>query len=144
MCVSHVVGGSGDSSIRVVPEERTKRSKEELRELWRKAILQQILLQRMERENQKLQGELDELRRIKTHTKGARIASFLVYSHFYTQKVFVHIFKHTLNRHVKISFAAGSNVCTLTQTISINTNHSVLSVESDPFDNVYSNFVLSE
>lgn len=53
------VGGSGDTSMRAVPEERTKRSKEELRELWRKAILQQILLQRMERENQKLQGELD-------------------------------------------------------------------------------------
>ena len=51
------VGGSEDSSIRVVTEERTKRSKEELRELWRKAILQQILLQRMEMENQKLQGE---------------------------------------------------------------------------------------
>lgn len=60
MCVGQVGGGgSGDSSIRVVLEERTKRSKEELRELWRKAILQQILLQRMERENQKLQGKLD-------------------------------------------------------------------------------------
>lgn len=60
MCVGQVgIGGSGDSSIKVVLEERTKRSKEELRELWRKAILQQILLQRMERENQKLQGELD-------------------------------------------------------------------------------------
>uniref|UniRef100_A0A8P4K325 TBC1 domain family member 1 n=1 Tax=Dicentrarchus labrax TaxID=13489 RepID=A0A8P4K325_DICLA len=54
-------GGSGDSSIRVVPEERTKRSKEELRELWRKAILQQILLQRMERENQKLQASESDL-----------------------------------------------------------------------------------
>lgn len=58
VCVSQVgIGGSGDPSIRVVPEERTKKTKEELRELWRKAILQQILLQRMERENQKLQGE---------------------------------------------------------------------------------------
>ncbi|MEQ2266587.1 hypothetical protein XENORESO_011357, partial [Xenotaenia resolanae] len=47
--------GSGDSAMRAVPEEGTKRSKEELRELWRKAILQQILLQRMESENQKLQ-----------------------------------------------------------------------------------------
>ncbi|KAM9363841.1 TBC1 domain family member 1 [Symphorus nematophorus] len=55
------VGGSGDSSIGVVPEERTKRSKEELRELWRKAILQQILLQRMERENQKLQASESDL-----------------------------------------------------------------------------------
>uniref|UniRef100_A0A8D0AAM9 TBC1 domain family member 4 n=1 Tax=Sander lucioperca TaxID=283035 RepID=A0A8D0AAM9_SANLU len=51
----------GDSSIRVVLEERTKRSKEELRELWRKAILQQILLQRMERENQKLQASENDL-----------------------------------------------------------------------------------
>ncbi|XP_042340885.1 TBC1 domain family member 1 isoform X2 [Plectropomus leopardus] len=62
VCVGQVgVGGSGDSSIRVVPEERTKRSKEELRELWRKAILQQILLQRMERENQKLQASESDL-----------------------------------------------------------------------------------
>uniref|UniRef100_A0A671TK85 TBC1 domain family member 1 n=1 Tax=Sparus aurata TaxID=8175 RepID=A0A671TK85_SPAAU len=45
----------------LVPEERTKRSKEELRELWRKAILQQILLQRMERENQKLQASESDL-----------------------------------------------------------------------------------
>lgn len=59
MCVGQVVGG-GDSSMKTVHEETSKRSKEELRELWRKAILQQILLQRMERENQKLQGELDE------------------------------------------------------------------------------------
>uniref|UniRef100_A0A671TL02 TBC1 domain family member 1 n=1 Tax=Sparus aurata TaxID=8175 RepID=A0A671TL02_SPAAU len=41
--------------------KRTKRSKEELRELWRKAILQQILLQRMERENQKLQASESDL-----------------------------------------------------------------------------------
>ncbi|XP_070712472.1 TBC1 domain family member 1 [Pempheris klunzingeri] len=60
VCVGQV-GGSGDSSIKVVPEERTKRSKEELRELWRKAILQQILLQRMERENQKLQASESDL-----------------------------------------------------------------------------------
>uniref|UniRef100_A0A3Q2QGS1 TBC1 domain family member 1 n=1 Tax=Fundulus heteroclitus TaxID=8078 RepID=A0A3Q2QGS1_FUNHE len=44
-----------------VPEEGTKRSKEELRELWRKAILQQILLQRMESENQKLQASESDL-----------------------------------------------------------------------------------
>uniref|UniRef100_A0A3Q3EBM9 TBC1 domain family member 4 n=1 Tax=Labrus bergylta TaxID=56723 RepID=A0A3Q3EBM9_9LABR len=50
-----------DLSISVVPEERTKKSKEELRELWRKAILQQILLQRMERENQKLQASESDL-----------------------------------------------------------------------------------
>ncbi|XP_070833321.1 TBC1 domain family member 1 isoform X1 [Chaetodon trifascialis] len=62
VCVGQVgVGGSGDSSVRVVPEERKKRSKEELRELWRKAILQQILLQRMERENQKLQASESDL-----------------------------------------------------------------------------------
>lgn len=38
-----------------VPEEK-KRTSRELRELWQKAILQQILLLRMEKENQKLQG----------------------------------------------------------------------------------------
>uniref|UniRef100_A0A8C4P193 TBC1 domain family member 4 n=1 Tax=Dicentrarchus labrax TaxID=13489 RepID=A0A8C4P193_DICLA len=66
VCVGQVgAGGSGDSSIRVVPEERTKRSKEELRELWRKAILQQILLQRMERENQKLQESDLQNKRLK-------------------------------------------------------------------------------
>ncbi|XP_047221462.1 TBC1 domain family member 1 isoform X3 [Girardinichthys multiradiatus] len=53
--------GSGDSAMRAVPEEGTKRSKEELRELWRKAILQQILLQRMESENQKLQASESDL-----------------------------------------------------------------------------------
>lgn len=58
VCVSPVNGGaSGNAYVGVVPEERSRKSKEELRELWRKAILQQILLQRMERENQKLQGE---------------------------------------------------------------------------------------
>ncbi|KAM6940641.1 TBC1 domain family member 1 [Xenentodon cancila] len=68
MCVNQVGGtGSGDASMRVVPEEGPKRSKEELRELWRKAILQQILLQRMERENQKLQASENDLlnRRLK-------------------------------------------------------------------------------
>ncbi|KAM8842109.1 TBC1 domain family member 1 isoform 2-T2 [Synchiropus picturatus] len=50
-----VVGGG------VVHEERTKKSGAELRELWRKAILQQILLQRMERENQKLQASESNL-----------------------------------------------------------------------------------
>lgn len=57
--MGQVVGG-GDSSMKMVPEETSKRGKEELRELWRKAILQQILLQRMERENQKLQGKLND------------------------------------------------------------------------------------
>ncbi|KAM8771915.1 TBC1 domain family member 1 isoform 1-T1 [Acanthopagrus schlegelii] len=62
VCVGQVAaGGSEALSIRLVPEERTKRSKEELRQLWRKAILQQILLQRMERENQKLQASESDL-----------------------------------------------------------------------------------
>ncbi|XP_028258553.1 TBC1 domain family member 1 isoform X2 [Parambassis ranga] len=62
MCVGQMAaGGNGDSSMRAVPEERAKRSKGELRELWRKAILQQILLQRMERENQKLQASESDL-----------------------------------------------------------------------------------
>ncbi|KAK2918996.1 hypothetical protein Q8A73_003367 [Channa argus] len=62
VCVSQMVGGgSGDLSMRAVPEETTKKSKGELRELWRKAILQQILLQRMERENQKLQASESDL-----------------------------------------------------------------------------------
>lgn len=54
------VAGSGDLSMSALPEEESRKSKEELRELWRKAILQQILLQRMERENQKLQGKSSE------------------------------------------------------------------------------------
>ncbi|XP_029020193.1 TBC1 domain family member 1 isoform X2 [Betta splendens] len=62
VCVGQLVGGgNGDSSMKTVPEEAPKRGKEELRELWRKAILQQILLQRMERENQKLQASESDL-----------------------------------------------------------------------------------
>uniref|UniRef100_A0A7N9ATR5 TBC1 domain family member 4 n=2 Tax=Mastacembelus armatus TaxID=205130 RepID=A0A7N9ATR5_9TELE len=62
VCVGQVLGGgSGDSSMRTVPEERTQRTKEELRELWKKAILQQILLQRMEKENQKLLASESDL-----------------------------------------------------------------------------------
>ncbi|XP_051557881.1 TBC1 domain family member 1 isoform X1 [Myxocyprinus asiaticus] len=59
--------GGGDSSLGAVPEERKKKSGAELRELWRKAILQQILLLRMERENQKLQASESDLqcRRLK-------------------------------------------------------------------------------
>ncbi|KAI5087713.1 TBC1 domain family member 1 isoform X1, partial [Silurus meridionalis] len=59
--------GGGDSALGPVPEERRKRSREELRELWKKAILQQILLLRMERENQKLQASESDLqsRRLK-------------------------------------------------------------------------------
>uniref|UniRef100_A0A3B3RKQ0 TBC1 domain family member 4 n=1 Tax=Paramormyrops kingsleyae TaxID=1676925 RepID=A0A3B3RKQ0_9TELE len=44
-----------------VPEERRRRSRAELRELWRKAVLQQILLLRMERENLKLQASENDL-----------------------------------------------------------------------------------
>lgn len=40
-----------------VAERKISRSKDELRELWRTAIKQQILLQRMEKENLKLKGE---------------------------------------------------------------------------------------
>ncbi|XP_045849515.1 TBC1 domain family member 1 isoform X1 [Meles meles] len=43
-----------------VPEEK-KRTSRELRELWQKAILQQILLLRMEKENQKLQASENDL-----------------------------------------------------------------------------------
>ncbi|XP_053475601.1 TBC1 domain family member 1 isoform X2 [Ictalurus furcatus] len=59
--------GGGDCTLGPVPEERRKRSREELRELWKKAILQQILLLRMERENQKLQASESDLqsRRLK-------------------------------------------------------------------------------
>ena len=56
------VSGSGlsvDGQLGSVPEERRRRSGAEIRELWRKAILQQILLLRMEKENQKLQGNRD-------------------------------------------------------------------------------------
>ncbi|XP_008315180.1 TBC1 domain family member 1 isoform X2 [Cynoglossus semilaevis] len=60
VCASPV-GAGGNVDMRALPEERTKRSKEELRDLWRKAILQQILLQRMERENQKLQASENHL-----------------------------------------------------------------------------------
>ncbi|XP_062865248.1 TBC1 domain family member 1 [Trichomycterus rosablanca] len=58
---------TGDSTLVPVPEERRKRSSAELRELWRKAILQQILLLRMEIENQKLQASESDLqsRRLK-------------------------------------------------------------------------------
>ncbi|KAI1238241.1 hypothetical protein IHE44_0012959 [Lamprotornis superbus] len=44
-----------DGPFGPVKEER-KRTPHELRELWKKAIIQQILLLRMEKENQKLQG----------------------------------------------------------------------------------------
>ncbi|XP_062904525.1 TBC1 domain family member 4 isoform X1 [Mobula hypostoma] len=45
-----------------VPDgEKRKRSPEELRHMWRKAIYQQILLLRMEKENQRLEASRDEL-----------------------------------------------------------------------------------
>ncbi|XP_066487801.1 TBC1 domain family member 1 isoform X3 [Tiliqua scincoides] len=55
-----------DGPFRSVKEER-KRTSKELRELWQKAILQQILLLRMEKENQKLQASENDLlnRRLK-------------------------------------------------------------------------------
>ncbi|XP_063520531.1 TBC1 domain family member 1 isoform X20 [Pongo pygmaeus] len=43
------------------PPEEKKRTSCELRELWQKAILQQILLLRMEKENQKLQASENDL-----------------------------------------------------------------------------------
>ncbi|XP_023594731.1 TBC1 domain family member 1 isoform X3 [Trichechus manatus latirostris] len=49
-----------DGSAGPVPEEK-KRTSRELRELWQKAILQQILLLRMEKENQKLQASENDL-----------------------------------------------------------------------------------
>nr|XP_012626472.1 TBC1 domain family member 1 isoform X5 [Microcebus murinus] len=49
-----------DGSFGPVPEEK-KRTSRELRELWQKAILQQILLLRMEKENQKLQASENDL-----------------------------------------------------------------------------------
>ncbi|XP_074848694.1 TBC1 domain family member 1 isoform X2 [Carettochelys insculpta] len=51
-----------------VKEER-KRTSQDLRDLWRKAILQQILLLRMEKENQKLQASENNLlnKRLKLH-----------------------------------------------------------------------------
>nr|KAF6393951.1 TBC1 domain family member 1 [Pipistrellus kuhlii] len=49
-----------DGPFGPVPEEK-RRTSRELRELWRKAILQQILLLRMEKENQKLQASKNDL-----------------------------------------------------------------------------------
>lgn len=67
MCPGPTALTVGDLCMRPVPEEQSRRSRQELRELWRKAILQQILLQRMERENQKLQDSENDLqnRRLK-------------------------------------------------------------------------------
>ncbi|KAK6324412.1 hypothetical protein J4Q44_G00037540 [Coregonus suidteri] len=50
------LGGVGDGTLGVVREERKRRGQAELRELWRKAILQHIILLRMERENNKIQA----------------------------------------------------------------------------------------
>ncbi|KAJ7326663.1 hypothetical protein JRQ81_016422 [Phrynocephalus forsythii] len=49
-----------DGPFRPAKEER-KRTSKELRELWQKAVLQQILLLRMEKENQKLQASENNL-----------------------------------------------------------------------------------
>ncbi|XP_054442410.1 TBC1 domain family member 4 isoform X3 [Pteronotus mesoamericanus] len=60
-----VIFVSGDDD----PEKVEKRKKsEELRSLWRKAIHQQILLLRMEKENQKLEASRDEL-----HTRKVKL-----------------------------------------------------------------------
>lgn len=88
MCVGQVAaGGSEALSIRLVPEERTKRSKEELRQLWRKAILQQILLQRMERENQKLQGELCKICYVLIHKSVENESSHYAYNSLFFRLV---------------------------------------------------------
>nr|XP_046195747.1 TBC1 domain family member 1-like [Oncorhynchus gorbuscha] len=58
------VCGVGDGSLGVVPEERKKRGRAELRQLWRKAILQQTLLLRMERENNKIQASESKRQRL--------------------------------------------------------------------------------
>lgn len=47
-----------NSSLSVLCSLSVKKSREELRALWRKAIMEQRLLIRMERENSKLRGEL--------------------------------------------------------------------------------------
>ncbi|XP_029445367.1 TBC1 domain family member 1 isoform X5 [Rhinatrema bivittatum] len=49
-----------DGSFKSVVEERSRTSRE-IRDLWKKAILQQILLLRMEKENQKLQASENDL-----------------------------------------------------------------------------------
>ena len=54
----------------VVPEEHKRRGGAELRELWRKAILQQILLLRMERENHRqTHTQTDTNRHTHRHTQ---------------------------------------------------------------------------
>ncbi|KAG7268084.1 hypothetical protein CRUP_027562 [Coryphaenoides rupestris] len=59
-------GGDGAPPRALLPSgERKRKSGEELRELWRKAILQQILLLRMEKENQKLQESDLQNKRLK-------------------------------------------------------------------------------
>ncbi|KAL2098354.1 hypothetical protein ACEWY4_007561 [Coilia grayii] len=62
MASGGVSGLDVDGQLRSVPEESRQRNKSEIKELWRKAILQQILLLRMERENQKLQASENNLR----------------------------------------------------------------------------------
>lgn len=58
-CVNSPDGRQGGFGGNVL-EKKLNRSKDELRELWRTAIKQQILLQRMEKENLKLKGEINE------------------------------------------------------------------------------------
>lgn len=60
MCLAECVNTPDGRQVGLggnIPEKKFNRSKDELRELWRTAIKQQILLQRMEKENLKLKGE---------------------------------------------------------------------------------------
>lgn len=66
MCLADCVNTPDGRQVGNVQEKKLNRSKDELRELWRTAIKQQILLQRMEKENLKLKGEINESRWRKT------------------------------------------------------------------------------
>lgn len=52
------LGQLGSRSIETTPST-TKKSKEQLKIIWKKAVFQQILLNRFERENQRLRGTVD-------------------------------------------------------------------------------------
>uniref|UniRef100_H2RT54 TBC1 domain family member 4 n=2 Tax=Takifugu rubripes TaxID=31033 RepID=H2RT54_TAKRU len=55
------IGATRTQQVGNVQEKKLNRSKDELRELWRTAIKQQILLQRMEKENLKLKASENNL-----------------------------------------------------------------------------------
>ena len=69
-------GAGGDPAPPGTPGGKRK-SGEELRELWRKAILQQILLLRMETENQRLQGK----NTARTHSPISSFGAFCARGH---------------------------------------------------------------